>query len=495
MNATKWLMVALVIGLGFGAREASARSLSVEVWTDRGKDAVYQPGDKLQIKARPSEDAYLLVYEIDAEGYVHVLFPQERDNGLIEARTTFEIPAEGSSEELVVQGPVGEGYVVAVASRDPFQNLPWYLRAYNAQAEELGYAGGPQHGEGDDEAGVTAEGRIVGDPFVAMERIRRSVVDQPADENSFATAYSTYYVHNEVRYPRYLCYDCHRPNRWTWWDGFDPYYARCSVFDFRVNWSWGWGPAYWSGYVPYYMYVYRHDCPPRFQPFLARGDTYSGWDGWRRWRSLWGSNLARYKSAPPAGYRPPTKFDDPRGSRGRASIPPGFMIGGSRSVRAVGVQTVAAQRGQELGVNRRDIPGARAGSRWGDRGGLVRTPREPGLTADRPWRRISPPDPGGREVRPWRGADRRERVSSPPIDRPRQAEPTPGGGNPRREVRPEPRSDLPRSERGQRDETPRRESPPPSTQERPREERGGNARPNERPPSDPGSRPQRGHGH
>jgi len=44
----------------------AARGLSVDVWTDRGTDAVYRLGEEIHVKVRASEDAYLLVYEIDA---------------------------------------------------------------------------------------------------------------------------------------------------------------------------------------------------------------------------------------------------------------------------------------------------------------------------------------------------------------------------------------------------------------------------------------------
>src|SRR5207244_10842008 len=129
------------------------------------------------------------------------------------------------------------------------------------------------------------------------------------------------------------CYDCHRPHDWAWWDGFDPYYTTCSAFDFRVNWSWGWGPSYWGGFVPYYVYLPRPGCPPRFRP-PGGGAWFSSWDGWRRWSTIWGGPLTRYKTPPPPGYTPPSKFDQPIG-RG-AQSPPGFLVGDHRVRRDVG---------------------------------------------------------------------------------------------------------------------------------------------------------------
>jgi hypothetical protein len=303
-----------MIGLVFAPSAARARAMGVDVWSDRGKDAIYEPGEPVEIKVRASDDAYLMVYDIDSEGYVRVLYPYEENSGFIEGRHTYRVPPYQSGLQLVVQGPVGQGYIVALASHEPFNALPWYLRPYDPKAENTGYVG-----EEDDQEDVTSDGRIMGDPFVAMERIRRKVLENPNDDGSFATAYTSYYVHEAVRYPRYLCNDCHRPAYWSWWDGWDPYYTNCSAFDFRIYWGWSWGPRYWFGSVPYFCYVPRcYPCAPYDRPW------YSSWNGWRQWNGLWSGHLTRYKSPPPAGYTPPGRYDGSRWKEGKP-LPPGFL--------------------------------------------------------------------------------------------------------------------------------------------------------------------------
>ena len=320
---------------------AAARRLDVEVWTDRGDDAVYEPGDAMRVKVRTTEDAYLLVYEIDSEGSVKLLFPWKRGSGRIEARSTLRLPDESSDLQLVVEEKTGQGFLVAVASDHPFRELPWYLRPFDPQAASVGYEDPADEAEAETE-GIDEKGRIVGDPYVAMERIRRRVVGETGDSQSrtgarstehasdystgMASAYSTYYVHEQVRYPRYICSDCHRSNRWAWWEGFDPYYTRCSVVDFRVNWSWCWGPQLWTGYVPYYYYVVRSDCPPRYSQFAENRTRFSSWDGWNRFNDMSGGQLRRYKGQSPApapvGYTPPP----PRGLSWRqGQTPPGIV--------------------------------------------------------------------------------------------------------------------------------------------------------------------------
>jgi len=350
------LAAAITVVAMLGAGTVRADHFDVDLWLDRGGEAVYEPGDPIQIGVRASNDAYILVYEIDAEGYLHLLFPHGPSGTFVDGNATLQLPND-ESEQLVVQGPVGEGYVVAIASREPFADLPWYLRPRNAQAEALGY-----DDEQRDEEGITPEGRIVGDPFVAMEKVRRAVLQDPTDGDAFSSAYTTYYVHQEVQYPRYLCYDCHRPGYWSWWDGFDPYYTTCSVFTFRVNAGWWWGPSYWFGAVPYYVYAYRPDCPPRYRPYYTAGYRYSSWDGWRRWQSLWGGTLRRFKSPPPAGYVPPPSAKDSQWTRLVRPRPPGFMPAH---------QGDAADSRSGAGLRRERHP-------WPGMGGDTRTPRDVG---------------------------------------------------------------------------------------------------------------------
>jgi hypothetical protein len=458
---------------------AGARGLGVEVWTDRGDDAVYQPGQSMEIRTRVSDDAYLMVYEIDAEGYVRLLYPFRGSSGFVEGRRTYPVPPERSNVELVVQGTVGQCYVVAIAAREPFREMPWYLRPYDMQAEEVGY-----EGVRDDEEGITAEGRIVGDPFVAMERIRRRVLEDPEDADGFGTSYATYYVHNEVRYPRYLCYDCHRPGHWAWWPGFDPYYTTCSVFSFRVNWGWGWGPGYWFGTVPYYYYVVRYDCPPRYRTYYRDRRSFSSWDGWRRWNSMWGSRLVRYKSDPPPGYVPPSKF--PQRDMGRAwkPAPPGFIVGDVRKGRE-GLRPTTplgrnrpAERGEREPRpidERDDLRGRSPAERMPMREARPESERDRGTGRDGevrgradgevPWIKEAPRAERPREERP-RLIDRpyiERRPEAPRTERPREE-------RPRLIDRPyiERRSEAPRMERA-REDRPREPSREMRAPEKPRE--------------------------
>jgi len=405
---------------------AWAGTLAVDVWTDRGESAVYQPDDPIQIGIRATDDAFILAYEIDSEGYVHVLFPHLNRAPLVTGGQTVNLPEAEDNEQLVVQGPVGQGYVVAIASRSAFKDLPWYLRPYDEQAEELGY----QHTEADDQSGVTAEGRIVGDPFVAMERIRRAVLMSPDDADQFSEAYTSYYVHSAVRYPRYLCYDCHRPGQYAFWDGFDPYYTTCSAFTFHVNAAWYWGPTYWFGFVPRYVYVVSDGCPPLYRPHAIR-PWYSSWDGWTTWNGLWGGPLHRYRSQPPAGYVGPDKFAAGQPSRDGRALPPGYMASShgdwARSRAGSAIRRMPVSQNGRMAW-RSAAPGQQSGRQgyvprgeWGSRG-MSRPDRTGSANPDR-GQRFDPPREMGRAPRGEWGSSPRiirmggDQPSEPPATR------------------------------------------------------------------------------
>ena len=295
--------------------------MDVELWTDRGDDAVYQSGDAMHIKLRTTADAYLLVYELDTQGNVNLLYPLKRGSGYIEGKKTFRLPEDISQDELIVEKETGQGFIVAI---DPSRSATCRGTApVRPAGRSMGYAEDPE-AKGKDEEGFVENGRAVGDTYVVMERVRRRVLNTPDDLDAFGTAYTTYYVHEQVSYPRYVCNDCHRPGSWSWWPGFDPYYTHCSVVDFRVKWSWAWGPQIWTSYIPYYYYVVRPDCPPYYRQWATTNCRFSAWDGHNRWNNLWGGQLTHYKTpaTAPATYAPPPA----PGTKWRGDgTPPGFV--------------------------------------------------------------------------------------------------------------------------------------------------------------------------
>jgi len=104
-------------------------NLDIDVWVDRGNGATYHPGEDMKIYFQTNRDAFVVIYNIDTRGYVHLLYPYDyRDDRFVQGRRTYSIPSSRDDYDLIVDGPSGTERIVAIASWDPFDlpNLGWY---------------------------------------------------------------------------------------------------------------------------------------------------------------------------------------------------------------------------------------------------------------------------------------------------------------------------------------------------------------------------------
>jgi len=63
----------------------SAEQLNVEVWFDKSKGSVYEPGEEVEIFFTASHDCYMVVYDVDTQGFVNVLFPRGDESSWVDA--------------------------------------------------------------------------------------------------------------------------------------------------------------------------------------------------------------------------------------------------------------------------------------------------------------------------------------------------------------------------------------------------------------------------
>ena len=97
------------------------RYLDVEVWTD---DDRYYDGENLTVSFRANKDCYVVIYNIDTQGRVHLLYPSDRwDDMKIERDRIYRIPDSYDDYDLTVRGPEGMEYVQIVASMTPLSRL------------------------------------------------------------------------------------------------------------------------------------------------------------------------------------------------------------------------------------------------------------------------------------------------------------------------------------------------------------------------------------
>jgi hypothetical protein len=239
--------------------------LVIDVWTDEGEGAVYYPGQRIRVYFRASRDCYVTIYNVDTQGYVHLLYPAaSSDEHFIMGGVTYRVPSRRAPYDLIVAGPSGIEYVEAVVSMEPFHaRLPWYLDPQYGEWEENPWSlyGSDYEDYAEDYDYYVERGIVRGDPFLAIQSINRRIIPTDYPSSYYATAYTSFYVDRRVNYPRYLCYDCH-------WDypEFNPYGAGCLVFDVRIDRTWVYSPRIvLRDYRPRYYYGLREAAPVRYK--------------------------------------------------------------------------------------------------------------------------------------------------------------------------------------------------------------------------------------
>jgi len=178
----------------------------VEVWTTRGEEP-FQRGDGVRVFIRADQDAYVTLFRLDTDGRVRVVFPREPwEDNFVRGGRDFEVQGYDSQDLFRIDDYPGVGYLFAVAAADPF----------SFDAIESG-----DHWD----YRVIADGRVRGDPYVALTDLAQRIV--PAGDEDWDYDMAPYYVERHYDYPRFLCYDCHSYASWTSWD---PYAYSCVRF-------------------------------------------------------------------------------------------------------------------------------------------------------------------------------------------------------------------------------------------------------------------------
>jgi hypothetical protein len=232
------------------------QSLRVNVWVDKGADQVYARGEALQVTFQANEDAYLVVYHVDVNGLVSVLWPTSRFNdGFAFGQHEYRLPAGGGTS-LRVADVEGVGYINALASRYPFD-----LRDLDVDF----------HHEPQEPA---RDFNVAGDPFLAMNEINYAVTGLEDPSEYVVSNYASYYVHRPVEHPRYLCTQCHQDDDLAG----RPYDDVCTI---TIRYDYGWSNNWWDryGYYPAYYYpVYVYVDPWSSSPWVNY--WYRPWYFW-----------------------------------------------------------------------------------------------------------------------------------------------------------------------------------------------------------------------
>lgn len=154
------------------------------------KGSILNPGEQISFTYQTSEDAFVVLFNIDTEGYVHLLYPYDTAPEMAQARRTYRVPA--GQDKLLVSGETGMEFVFAVTV--PFRGA--------LDDEELAYLRDVESRPIEDRY------RIDGDPFLAANIIAGELVRGVSHRNGVFLDYTYFYVNQRVDYPCYLCGDC-----------------------------------------------------------------------------------------------------------------------------------------------------------------------------------------------------------------------------------------------------------------------------------------------
>ena len=193
-------------------KPAVASDLDVSLRLIGGRGAVLMPGRDINLTFQTSSDAYVIIYNIDSEGYVHLLYPAGGRPEMIRGRKIHFLPEQGKDITWEVGGDTGIEYIHAIAVADPSRidrDELYYLAQNSTMPEERRL-------------------RIDMDPFLAFNMIDEELIND-AERMTPATDYTYFYVNREVAYPGYLCYKCHSPSKIP-----DPYRMECPEVDIEM---------------------------------------------------------------------------------------------------------------------------------------------------------------------------------------------------------------------------------------------------------------------
>ena len=114
------MLSAMLLGLLALTAPAHDPEPPVRIWFDR-KDEAYMRGDRVKVFLKTREDGYIVVFHVDPDNRLRVLFPLDpSDDNYVKGGKTYKIINRGGREGFVAD-VAGRGVVFAAASSGPFK--------------------------------------------------------------------------------------------------------------------------------------------------------------------------------------------------------------------------------------------------------------------------------------------------------------------------------------------------------------------------------------
>lgn len=218
------------------SQQPYGNQLNVKVWVDKGDKATYEPGEDIRVYFKTNRDAYVIIYDIDTRGNVHLLYPYDfRDSRFVEGNRPYRIPSLRDDYYLKVNGPEGTEKIVALATREPFYlpDLGWDLDPDNLTEEDYYYMSKP-------------EGEDIWD---FIERLDRRIVPEEIDYEINVATFQVTPKYPKSYYTSPSFYFSYRS--YPYWYSPD-YYFGAVYFDYPFHAA-IYIDGIFFGYTPYYL--------------------------------------------------------------------------------------------------------------------------------------------------------------------------------------------------------------------------------------------------
>ncbi|HEY8062942.1 MAG TPA: DUF4384 domain-containing protein [Gemmatimonadales bacterium] len=96
-----------------------ARAPAIQI--SLNNDGSFAPGGRVSVQVQTNDDGYLLVFRVDGDGRIRVLFPLDPDgDAFVRGGKEYELRGRGDHETFLADNQSGNGLVYAAVSRSPY---------------------------------------------------------------------------------------------------------------------------------------------------------------------------------------------------------------------------------------------------------------------------------------------------------------------------------------------------------------------------------------
>jgi hypothetical protein len=170
----------------------------------------------VEFSLQTDTDAYIVVFDIDTDGFVHLLYPARGQTLQRFSSNRMYNLSRDLGGSFIVAGAKGIEFVFALAVEN---------RDY-INEQELRFLAD------DDRVPADRRFRVTGDPMLAANRIASELVRAISHRSGVTMSFTYFYVEEAVDFPRYLCEDCYEKGEDPYASGMPEYVANA---DFEVT--------------------------------------------------------------------------------------------------------------------------------------------------------------------------------------------------------------------------------------------------------------------